>query len=175
MISGELAVMTMIAISTAGFLLSDGEKRRVHWVRAMRRCLLRMSSVVRYEQPSLPELLARIDLHATPQERELTRLLHCCANQWYASENPQLALIFAAESVRMPAFGVLSREDRAAFENVLADLGRIRLEEQVRLIDGADEQLRAREEYLVRECGQRVRLIRTLGICCGAAAFLILI
>lgn len=167
--------MTMMAISAAGYLLSDGEKRRVHWVRAMRRCLLRLRSVIRYEQPGMPELLVRMDLRTTVQERELTQLLHRCAKRWYADANPQLALLFAAESARLPGYGVLSREDRAAFESVLAELGRTRLQEQLHLIDGADERLRAREEQLARECGQRVRLIRTLGVCCGAAAFLILI
>ena len=65
--------MAMIGISAIGFLLSDGEKRRVRWIRAMRRCLLRMNGIIRYEQPELPALLERIDLRATPQERELTR------------------------------------------------------------------------------------------------------
>lgn len=175
MVSWDAAVMTMIAISAAGFLLSDGEKRRVHWVRAMRRCLLRMHSVIRYEQPGLPELLTRMDLRATPQERELTQLLHRCAQRLYASANPQLLVLFAGESARLPGYGVLSREDRAAFEGVLAELGRSRLEEQLRLIDSADERLRAREEQLACVCSQRARLIRTLGVCCGAAAFLILI
>lgn len=167
--------MAMIAVSTAGFLLSDGEKRRVHWVRAMRRCLLRMSSAIRYEQPGLADLLAQIDLRATPQERELTRLLHRCAQRLYASANPQLLLIFSGESARLAGYGVLSREDRAPFEGVLAELGRTRLTEQLRLIDRADEQLRAREEQLARESGMRTRLIRTLSVCGGAALFLILI
>ena len=147
----------------------------MHWVRAMRRCLLRMSSVIRYEQPSLPELLARMDLRATPQERELTHLLHRCARRLHSSVNPQLLVLFAGESARLPGYGVLSREDRSAFEGVLAELGRIRLEEQLRLIDSADERLRVREEQLACACSQRARLIRTLGVCCGAAAFLILI
>lgn len=175
MVSWDVAVMAMIAISAMGFLLSDGEKRRVHWVRAMRRCLLRMSSVIRYEQPGLPELLARMDLRATPQERELTHLLHRCARRLHSSVNPQLLVLFAGESARLPGYGVLSREDRAAFEGVLAELGRIRLEEQLRLIDSADERLRVREQQLACACSQRARLIRTLGVCCGAAAFLILI
>ena len=45
--------MAMIGISAIGFLLSDGEKRRVRWIRAMRRCLLRMNGIIRYEQPEL--------------------------------------------------------------------------------------------------------------------------
>ncbi len=171
----DAAVMAMIAISAAGFLISDGEKRRVFWVRAMRRCLLRMSSMIRYEQPGLRQLLERIDLRATPQERALTQLLHRCADRLYASTNPQLALLFAGESARTPGYGVLSREDREAFESVLGDLGRTRLPEQLRLIDSADERLRAREEVLVRESGLRARLIRTLCVCLGAAVFLILI
>ena len=175
MVSWDAAVMVMIAISAAGFLISDGEKRRVFWVRAMRRCLLRMSNIIRYEQPGLKQLLERIDLRATPQERALTQLLHRCADRLYASTNPQLSLLFAGESARMAAYGVLSEEDRAAFESVLCDLGKIRLPEQLRLIDSADERLRVREEVLERVSGMRTRLIRTLSVCCGVAVFLILI
>lgn len=167
--------MAMIAISAVGFLLSDGEKRRIGWVRAMRRCLLRMNSIIRYEQPGLEQLLERIDLSATMQEKALTQLLHRCAKRMYCSANPQLALLFAGETARMPGYGVLSREDRAAFEEVLGSLGRSLLPEQLRLIDSADERLRAREETLERETGRRVRLIRTLGVSCGAAVFLILV
>jgi len=169
------AVMAMIAISTMGFLISDGEKRRVYWVRAMRRCLMRMSSIIRYEQPGLKRLLERVDLRATPQERALTRMLQRCAVRMHEEANLQLAVLFAQESASLPGYGVLSREDCSAFEGVLADLGRIRLPEQLRLIDSADERLRAREEQLLRESGMRARLIRTLSVCCGAAVFLILI
>ena len=70
--------MAMIAISAVGFLLSDGEKRRIGWVRAMRRCLLRMNSIIRYEQPGLEQLLERIDLSATMQEKALTQILDGC-------------------------------------------------------------------------------------------------
>lgn len=175
LVSWDVAVMAMIAVSAMGFLLSDGEKRRVYWVRAMRRCLLRMSSVIRYEQPGLADLLARMDLRATPQERELTQLLHRCAKKWYASANPQLLLLFSAESARLRGYGVLSREDCAPFEGVLAELGRICLSEQLALIDRADERLREREEILARESAVRTRLIRTLGVCAGAAVFLVLI
>ena len=52
--------MAMIGISAIGFLLSDGEKRRVRWIRAMRRCLLRMNGIIRYEQPELPALLTSV-------------------------------------------------------------------------------------------------------------------
>ena len=165
----------MIAISAVGFLLSDGERRRISWVRAMRRCLLRMSSIIRYEQPGLAQLLERIDLSATAQEKALTQLLHRCAQRMGHSTNPQLALLFAGETARMPVYGVLSEEDRAAFEGVLSSLGMSPLPEQLRLIDSADERLRAREETLAQETGKRVRLIRSLGILCGAAAFLILV
>lgn len=167
--------MAMIGVSAAGFLLSDGERRRVHWVRAMRRCLVRMGSMIRYEQPGMHELLSRIDLRATPQERELTQMLHRCAARMHTSANPQLSLIYAAESTRVRSYGVLSEEDRSAFESILCELGRIRLSEQLRLLDAADERLRAREEQLARESGMRARLIRTLGVCGGAAAFLFLI
>ena len=49
------------------------------------------------------------------------------------------------------------------------------MEEQLRLIDSADERLRQREEKLSRESERRAQLIRTLGVACGAAVFLILI
>lgn len=175
MVSWDVAVMAMIDVSAAGFLVSDGEKRRVHWVRAMRRCLVRMGSMIRYEQPGLDDLLLRVDLRATAEERLISQLLHRCAHRMHTSANPQLSLIFAAESSHMRSYGVLSQEDRAAFEGVLGELGRIRLPEQLRLLDAADERLRAREEQLDRESSVRVRLIRTLGLCCGAAVFLVLI
>lgn len=164
----------MIAISSFGFLLSDGEKRRVRWIRAMRRCLLRLSSVIRYEQPALDELLLCLDLRASQQEKELTRMLHVCAARMGGSLD-QLSLRFAEESARMPGYGVLSGEDRQAFEAVIGELGRLRLDEQLRSIDSADERLRQREEVLSRECTKRAQMIRTLGIACGAAAFLILV
>lgn len=167
--------MAMIAVSAIGFLLSDGEKRRVYWVRAMRRCLLRMNSVIRYEQPGLQQLLMHIDLRGSPQERMLTQMLHRCAARICQSEHEELSVLFAGETARLPGYGVLSEEDRSAFEEVLSDLGRSRLPEQLRLIDGADERLRAREEDLARESARRSRLIRTLGVSCGAAVFLILI
>lgn len=147
----------------------------MRWVRAMRRCLLRMNGIIRYEQPPLCTLLERIDLRTTPQERELTRLLHRCAGRMRDSANPQLPLLFAGETAKLAGYGVLSEEDRAAFEGVIAELGRTRLPEQIRLIDGADERLRAREETLAREGARRAQLIRTLGVALGAAVFLILI
>lgn len=167
--------MVMMAISAIGFLLSDGEKRRVRWVRAMRRCLLRMNGVIRYEQPELSVLLSRMDLRATPEERELTRLLHVCAAKLEAEDRSQLMMVFAAQSARLPGYGVLSEEDRSPFENIMAELGRTRLAEQIRLIDSADERLRVREDALSRECTRRVQLIRTLSASLGAAVFLILI
>jgi len=175
MTNRDAAVMAMIAISAMAFLISDGEQRRVRWIQAMRRCLLRMNGIIRYEQPGLCTLLRRIELHSTPQERELTRLLHACARRMETSSNPQLMLLFAGESARLPGYGVLNSQDRAAFECVLGELGRTRLPEQLRLIDSADERLRAREETLTRECAKRARLIRTLGLSGGAAVFLILI
>lgn len=175
MVSWDVAVIAMIAISAAGFVISDGEKRRVHWVRAMRRCLFHMNSIIRYEQPGIKQLLESMDFRDTPQERALTQLLHRCACKMHAGTNLQLGLVFAGESARFPGYGVLSQEDRAAFESVLSNLGRIRLPEQLRMIDQADERLRAREELLMRESGMRARLIRTLFVCSGAAVFLILI
>ena len=72
MVSWDVAVMAMIGISAIGFLLSDGEKRRVRWIRAMRRCLLRMNGIIRYEQPELPALLDEVKAVATRLQRALT-------------------------------------------------------------------------------------------------------
>lgn len=165
----------MIAVGAAGFMLSDGEKRRIRWIQAMRRCLLRMNGIIRYEQPGLSTLLRRVDIRHTQQERELTRLLHTCAERLDTCANPQLMLLFASESARMPAYGVLSEEDRSAFEAVIGELGRSGMIEQIRLIDEADERLREREEILRRECTRRIQMIRTLSVAGGAAVFLILI
>lgn len=163
----------MIASSAIGFLLSDGEKRRLGWIRAMRRCLIRISAVIRYEQPALADLLVRVDLNTTQQERELTLLMHRCAQRLLSGI--KLHMLFAEETARLRAYGVLSEEDRAPFEGVIAQLGTARLPEQLRQIDQADERLRAREQVLEREGAKRVRLIRTLGVSLGAAIFLILI
>lgn len=171
----DVAVMAMAALSALGFLIADGEQKRVRYIQAMRRCLLRMNDIIRYERPALPDLLRRIELRATPQERELTRILHASAARLEQCASPQLMLLFAGESARMPSYGVLSEEDRSAFERVLGELGRTGLAEQLRLIDEADERLRAREEVLRGEAGKRAQLIRTLGLTSGAAAFLILI
>ena len=70
------AVMAMISLSAIGFAVADGETRRVRWIQAMRRCILRMNDVIRYERLPLAALLARMDLRATREQRELTRLLH---------------------------------------------------------------------------------------------------
>lgn len=142
---------------------------------AMRRCLVRLGDVIRYDRSGLCALLRGIDLRATQQEKELTRLLHACADRLEEQEGMPLLSVFTAESARVSSFGVTSGEDRAAFEGVLAELGCCGLREQLRLIDEADERLRAREEALRREGTQRARLIRTLGLCCGAAVFLVLI
>ena len=175
MVSWDVAVMAMIAVSAAGFALSDGEKRRVRWIQAMRRCLLRMNGVIRYEQPGLIGLLRRVEIRQTQQEKELTRLLHACADRLEVSANPQLMMLFASESVRLPSYGVLSQEDRFAFEAVIGGLGRSGMDEQIRLIDEADERLRQREESLRRECVRRIQMIRTLSLAGGAAVFLVLI
>ena len=167
--------MAMILASATGFLLSDGEMRRVRWIQAMRRCLLRMNGIIRYEQPPLAALLARIDLRSTPQERELTRLLHVCAAGMDQSGEPRLPLRYAAAAAKLAGYGVLSEEDRSAFEGVLAELGRTRLDEQIAVIDHADERLRAREETLSRDGRRRAQLIRTLGFAVGASLFLILV
>lgn len=175
MTNWDVALMAMVAVSALGFLLADGERRRVRYIQAMRRCLLRMNDIIRYEQPPLCELLERVELRATQQERELTELLHASAARMKNSVNPQLMLLFAGESARLPGYGVLAEEDRSAFENVLAELGRTGLREQLRLLGEADERLRAREEILRREADRRAQLLRTLGLTGGAAVFLLLI
>lgn len=158
-----------------GFLLSDGERARLRYIQAMRRCLMRFADVLRYEQPELPELLRRAQLRATPQDRELTRLLHDCADRLERSVNPQLMQLFAGAAQRVPGYGVLSAQERSAFEHLLGELGRTGLAQQLQLISAADEQLRRHEEQAARESAQRVRLIRTLGLTAGAAVFLLLI
>ena len=68
--------MAMIGVSAMGALIADGERARVRYIQAMRRCLMRFADVLRYEQPELAQLLRRVNLRATPQERQLTQLLH---------------------------------------------------------------------------------------------------
>ncbi len=166
--------MALIGMSAIGFLLADGEKQRIRWIQAMRRCLLRLSDVIRYERRGVRALLEGIDLRGTQQEKELTRLLHACAAQMARSDRP-LRFVYAKESARLQGYGVLSPEDRAPFERVMEELGEVALREQLRMIDEADEQLRSREAALERDGAQRTRLIRTLGVCSGAGLFLLLI
>ena len=63
----------MISLSAIGFAVADGETRRVRWIQAMRRCILRMNDVIRYERLPLAALLARMDLRATREQRELDK------------------------------------------------------------------------------------------------------
>ena len=84
----------------------------------MRRCILRMNDVIRYERLPLAALLARMDLRATREQRELTRLLHLCGARMENSANPQLVELFVREAGRMPSYGVLAEADREAFEQV---------------------------------------------------------
>ena len=138
----------------------------------MRRCILRMNDVIRYERLPLAALLARMDLRATREQRELTRLLHLCGERMENSANPQL---FVREAGRTPSYGVLAEADREAFEQVLGELGRTGLEEQLRILSEADGRLYQREESLRRDAARRAQMIRTLGVTGGAAAFLMLI
>ena len=64
----------------------------------MRRCILRMNDVIRYERLPLAVLLARMDLRATREQRELTRLLHLCGERMENSANPQLVELFVREA-----------------------------------------------------------------------------
>ena len=169
------AVMAMISLSAIGFAVADGETRRVRWIQAMRRCILRMNDVIRYERLPLAALLARMDLRATREQRELTRLLHLCGERMENSANPQLVELFVREAGRTPSYGVLAEADREAFEQMLGELGRTGLEEQLRILSEADGRLYQREESLRRDAARRAQMIRTLGVTGGAAAFLMLI
>ena len=173
MVTWDAAVMAMVGVSAIGFLVADGERRRVAWVRALRRCLLRLSDAIRYERPDLGALLLRVDLRATPQERELTRLLRACAQRLSRGEEP--LAVFSQESARSPGYGVLHAQDREAFEAAISELGRRPLIEQLHLLGEADERLRRREEELSREANRRAQMIRALSLAGGAAVFLILI
>lgn len=51
------AVMAMISLSAIGFAVADGEMRRVRWVQAMRRTLMRINDMIRYERVPLAKLL----------------------------------------------------------------------------------------------------------------------
>lgn len=167
--------MAMIAGSVTGFMLAEGERTRVRYVQAMRRCLMRMNDIVRYEQPDLKTLLLRINLHGTQQDKQLTELLHATAGRLEHCTNPQLVSLFTKECAKRSGYGVLGDEDRSAFEMLLAGLGRTGLQEQLRLINEADERLGRRERELADACERKARLLRTLGTTGGAAAFLLLI
>jgi len=168
-------MMALTGASAVGFLLADGEAKRLYWILAMRRCLLRISDIIRYERQGVSALLKAIELDGTHQEKLLTSLLHACAEEMDEIDSPPLMHIYAKRSSGVDAYGILSTEDREAFEQVIGELGQRGLEEQVRLIETADERLRQREESLRKDGKQRVRLIRTLGVCCGAGLFLVLI
>ncbi len=171
----DAAILALAAASAMGFLLADGEKKRLRWICAMRRCLLRLGDMIRYERRGVSALLRSVDLQGSQQEMALTRLLHSCADEMEGADSPRLALIYARRSAKMAEYGVLSREDREAFEQVLGGLGESGLKEQLDLIEAADERIRQIEETRRKDVGQRVRLIRTLGVCCGAGLFLVLI
>lgn len=131
--------------------------------------------MIRYERLRVDELLGRVRLEQTAQERQLTRILHVCAEKMAYSPDAKLRIVFVEECARLPEIGVMSRDDREAFEDILDDLGKMGMEEQTRVLDSADKQLARREEMLVQEAAQKARLIRTLGLTSGAAAFLLLI
>ena len=175
MTNGDAAVLALIGISALGFLLADGERQRLKWVQAMRRCLLRFGDAIRYEQLPLQRLLCSIDLRATQQEKLLSRLLQKCAGRIEEEKEMSLGKAFEMEGAGIPGFGVLSRQDKAPFEAMLEELGRYSLHEQLRLISDADERLRVREEVLRHETVRRAKLTASLGMCCGAAVFLMLI
>ena len=141
----------------------------------MRRCLLRFGDAIRYEQLPLQRLLCGVDLRATQQEKLLSRLLRKCAGRIEEEKETSLGKAFQIEGAGISGFGLLSSQDKAPFEAMLEELGRYGLKEQLRLISDADERLRVREEALRHETVRRARLTASLGMCCGAAVFLMLI
>lgn len=171
----QAAVLAMVLISAMGFCLAEGEKQRVGWLRAMRRCLLRMKDMIRYERRDVTGLLAAIELDATRQERQLCGILHACAREAAQREGASPASCFAAARARSAPYGVLGAQDRAAFEETIAQLGRFGMQEQLLLIDEAIMRLSAREQTLGDELRTRCRLLRTLCVSGGAAMFLLLI
>lgn len=171
----ETAVMAMISVSAMGVLIAEGELTRVRYVRAMRNCLMRISEMIRYEQPDLKSLLLRIDLRGNVQEKQLTAMLHETAKRLDRTCAPQLIRLFRGQSVSRQAYGILSEEDRRVFETLLGNLGRLGLEEQIKSLEAADVGLAKREAELDEECARRAKLIRALSISGGAAAFLLIV
>ena len=114
-----------------------------------------------------------INLQNTHQERELSMLLLKSADSFSRHEEISLLASFSAHCARFAPFGVVSKADREPFEQVLAEFGRCGLKEQLTLLSAADERLREREEFLRRYGVQHARLIRSLGLCAGAAMFLV--
>ena len=70
----DTAVMAMISLSAIGFAAADGEMRRVRWIQAMRRCILRMNDVIRYERLPLAALLKGMDLRAARRAQMIRTL-----------------------------------------------------------------------------------------------------
>ena len=175
MANWDIAVMGMIFVTLLGFQLAEGERARVRYIRAMQRCLMRIRDLIRYEQPAISQLLLRIELNGTKEEKELTQLLRETAKRLTYTQTPQILQVFVSQSRKRPGYGVLSREDRHVFENLLGGLGRMGLEEQLHVLDAAQARLVRREASLEAECDKRAKLIRTLGLTGGAAVFLILI
>lgn len=134
-----------------------------------------MHELIRFEQPPLDRLLMQINLRATPEERQLSAMLRACAEKMRDSSNPQLLRVFSGASVRAPSYSVLGEADRGAYENLLGELGRTGLDGQLKRLDQAHAYFCRREEEVGAACAQRARLIRTLGVTGGAAAFLLLI
>jgi len=167
--------MALIGSSAAGFVLADGERRRIQYIRAMRRCLMRMADLISYDEPPLRELLLRLELRATQQERQIARALQECATELDRSTVPLLRDRYQAKMRRVTGYGALDEEDKAAFETALCELGRTGKQEQLRLLSCADERLRGREEAVGEACVRRAKLMSALGVTCGAALFLLLL
>ena len=175
MVSWDIAVMAMILVTVLSFMAANGERTRVRYLQAMQRCLMKIRDMIRYEQPGIYDLLMRIDMRGTKQEKELSSLMHETANRLTYVQAPQIMQIFVSECAKRPGYGVLTMEDRHMFENLLGELGRCGLSEQLLLLDGALERMKRREQELDAQCDKRAKLIRTLGVTGGAAVFLILV
>lgn len=167
--------MALIGVSTASFVLAEEERSRVCYISAMRRCLLRIEDMIRYEEPPLFELLMRLDLRTTPQERQLTSMLHACAHELEQNPGAKIAHSFRKKTKRIAGYGILTEEDKNAFESVLEELGCVGKMEQLKLLLSAEERLKRREEAETDVCRRRAKLISSLGVTAGAALFLLLI
>ncbi len=117
-----------------------------------------------------PRCSQRIDLRATREQRELTRLLHACGDGWKTAPIRSWLSSLERETGERRAMACFPSGQEAPLNRCWASLGRTGLDEQLRILSEADERLRQREESLRRDAGRRAQMIRTLGVTGGAAA-----